>query len=76
MATVILPELPTLFGIFWKGVKIIHFSSEIIFGQLLSRFGDFLLVTCLDLSDIGSLGLILWNIELYLRNILSDDILT
>ena len=30
---------------FCKGVKIFHFSSAIIFGQLLWRFGDFLLVT-------------------------------
>ena len=34
-ATVILPKLPTLLGNFCKVVKIIHFSSEIIFGQLL-----------------------------------------
>ena len=30
---------------FCKGVKIVQFSSEIIFGQLLSTFGEFLLVT-------------------------------
>ena len=30
---------------FCKGVKIIHFSSEIIFGQLLQTFGDTCLVT-------------------------------
>ena len=35
VATIILPKLPTLLGNFCKGVKIIHFPSEIIFGQLL-----------------------------------------
>ena len=44
-ASIILPKLSTLLGNFCKGVKIIHFSSEIIFGQLLWTFGDFLLVT-------------------------------
>ena len=34
-ATINLPKSPTFFGIFCKGVKIYHFSSEIIFGQLL-----------------------------------------
>ena len=36
LAPIHLPKSPTLFGNFCKGVKIIHFSSEIIFGQLLS----------------------------------------
>ena len=40
-----LPKSPTFLGIFCKGVKIYHFSSEINFGQLLLTFGDFLLVT-------------------------------
>ena len=31
----------TFLGNFCKGVKIYHFSSEIIFGQLLWTFGDF-----------------------------------
>ena len=35
VATIILPKSPTLLGKFCKGVKIIHFSSEFIFGQLL-----------------------------------------
>ena len=35
VATIILPKLPTLLCNFCKGVKIIQFSSEIIFGQLL-----------------------------------------
>ena len=34
LATIILPKLPTFLAIF-KGVKILNFSSEIIFGQLL-----------------------------------------
>ena len=37
----------TLLGNFCKGVKIVHFSSEIIFGQLLWTFWRFLLVTLL-----------------------------
>ena len=45
VATNILPKLPTLLGNFCKGVKIIHFSIAIIFGQLLQTFGDFYLVT-------------------------------
>ena len=34
-----------ILGNFGKGVKIFHFSSEIIFGPLLQTFGDILLVT-------------------------------
>ena len=40
-----LPKSPTFLGNFIKNVKIYHFSSEIIFGQLLYTFGDFFLVT-------------------------------
>ena len=47
LATINLPKSTTFLGIFCKGVKINHFSSEIIFGQLLKTFGDFLLVTLL-----------------------------
>ena len=35
LATITLPKSPTFLGNFCKGVKIYHFSSEIIFGQLL-----------------------------------------
>ena len=35
VAPIILPKLPKLLGIFCKGVKISHFSIEIIFGLLL-----------------------------------------
>ena len=35
LATIKLPQSPTFLGNFCKGVKIIHFSSETIFGQLL-----------------------------------------
>ena len=45
VATIIKPKLSTLLGIFCKGVQIFHFSSEIIFGQLLMTFGNFLLFT-------------------------------
>ena len=37
VAIIILPKSLTLLGNFCKGVKIIHFSIEIIFGQLLYR---------------------------------------
>ena len=45
LATIDLPKSPTFLGNFCKGDKIIHFSNEIIFGQLLQTFGDFYLVT-------------------------------
>ena len=45
MATIGLSKSPTFLSNICKGVKIFHFSSEIIFGQLLLTFGDFLLVT-------------------------------
>ena len=45
LETINLPKSPTFLGDFCKGVKIFNFSSEIIFGQLLQTFGDFLLVT-------------------------------
>ena len=35
LATINLPKSPTFLGNFCKGVKIYHFSSEIVFGQLL-----------------------------------------
>ena len=35
LATINLPKSPTFLGNFYKDVKIYHFSSEIIFGQLL-----------------------------------------
>ena len=37
---------------FWKVVKICHFSSEIIFGQLLYTFGNILLVTLILIHSI------------------------
>ena len=45
LAPINMPKSPTRLGNFCKGVKIYHFSSEIFFGQLLQRFGDFFLVT-------------------------------
>ena len=47
VATIILPKLPTLLGNFCKGVKIIHFSSEIIFGQLYRHLVIFIWSHCL-----------------------------
>ena len=44
VAIIILPKLLTFLGNFCKGVKIINFSREICFGQLIETFGDFLLV--------------------------------
>ena len=41
----ICPFLLPFLGIFCKGVNIIHFSSKIIFGLLLQKFGNFYLVT-------------------------------
>ena len=35
LATINLPKFPTFLGDFFKVVKIYHFSSKIIFGQLL-----------------------------------------
>ena len=41
LVTINLPKSPTFLTNFCKCVNIIHFSSEIIFGQLLLTFGDF-----------------------------------
>ena len=53
LAAINLPKSPKFLGNFSKGVKIFHFSSEIIFWQLLLTFGDFLLVTLFP-SPAGS----------------------
>ena len=45
LATTNLPKYITFLGNFCKGIKMYHFSSETIFGQLLHTFGDFYLVT-------------------------------
>ena len=45
VATISLPKCLTFLGNFSKGVKILNFSSKIIFGQLLQTFGNFLQVT-------------------------------
>ena len=47
LASITLPKSATFLGNFCKGVKIYHFSSEIIFGQLLQTFGNFVLVPLL-----------------------------
>ena len=41
LATINLPKSLTFLRNFCKGVKIYHFSSKIIFGQVLLTFGDF-----------------------------------
>ena len=45
LATINLPKSSSFFGNFCKGVKIYHFPSKIILGQLYQTFGDFVLVT-------------------------------
>ena len=58
-------QITHILDIFCKGVKIIHLPCEIIFGQLLKTFGNFLLVTLLptkifrsiELKFIGSLSI-------------------
>ena len=40
-------QITHILDIFCKGVKIIHLPCEIIFGQLLKTFGNYLLVTLL-----------------------------
>ena len=51
LAAINLPQSSPFLGNYCKGVIIIHFSSETIFGQLLQTFGDFYLVTLLVTSD-------------------------
>ena len=48
LAGINLPKSPTFVGNFCNGVKVYHFSSEIIFGQLLQTFGNFFLVTLMS----------------------------
>ena len=45
VGTINLPKSLTFLGNCCKGIKIYHFSTEIIFGQLLQTFVDFYLVT-------------------------------
>ena len=47
-------QIAHILGNFCKCVKMFHFYCEIIFGQLLYTFGDFLLVT-LDMSTHNTL---------------------
>ena len=42
LATIYLPKSPTFLGKFWKGVKIYHFSSEIIFRKLYRHLAIFI----------------------------------
>ena len=52
LATINLPKSPTFLGTVCEGVKIYHFSNEIIFGQLLKTFGDFFLVTLTETEGV------------------------
>ena len=54
LATVNLPKSSTFVGIFCKGVKICHFSSEIIFVQLYRHLANFFWSHCTALIDIIS----------------------
>ena len=54
LATINLPKSLTFLGNFCKRVKIYHFTSEIIFGQLLKTFGNFLLVTLVPTHGLVS----------------------
>ena len=51
LAAIDLPKSLTFFGNFCKGVKIYHFPSEIILGQLLYPFSNFFLVTLVVIYD-------------------------
>ena len=46
-----MPKSSTFLGNFCKGVKIYHYSNEIIFRQLLWKFGDFFLVTLFPIKS-------------------------
>ena len=61
LATIKLPKYPSFLGSFCKGVKIIHFSNEIIFGQLLQTFGDFYLVTLFTNVNTACLSTIIYQ---------------
>ena len=52
LATVKLSQSHIFFGNFCKVVKIYHFSSEIVFGQLLWTFWDLFLVTLVGSSPL------------------------
>ena len=51
LATINLPKSPTFLGNFCNGVKIFNFSCEIIFGQLLKKFGNFCWSHCFPVSN-------------------------
>ena len=52
LTTINLPKSSTFLSNFCKGVKMYHFPSEVIFGQLLQTFGDFFLVTLLAVQVV------------------------
>ena len=65
LATINLPKSPTFYGNFCKGVRIYHFSSEIIFRQLFIDIWQFFLVT-LNTGYLGWFSLAqmpLWHVK-------------
>ena len=64
-ATISLPKSPTFLGNYCKGVKILNFSSEIIFRQLLQTFGNFWLVTLVGGGDKLFFKLECWEVILW-----------
>ena len=53
LATINLHQSLPFLGNFCKGIKIIHFSSETISGQLLWTFGNFYLVTLIGMRNLN-----------------------
>ena len=69
LATINLLKLPTFLG-----VKFYHFSSEIIFGQLLQTFGNFIWSHCLP-SSPRKLATILQPLPMVLTVFTTIDVL-
>ena len=69
LATISLPKSPTFLGNFWKGVKIFHFSSEIILGKFYRQLDDFFLVTLVEGAYILGLNTIYkWHLTIQQNN--------
>ena len=68
LATINLPKSPTFLGNFCKNVKIFNFSSEIIFGQILLKFGDFFWSHC---ESYTTKKLCLQTEQFFLSNVLN-----
>ena len=78
--TIILPKSPTLLGNFCKGVKIIHFSSEIIFRETFIDFWRFLFghtaVSHLNYIPIFLIVFIYWMFTRKLVHVWEYDLCT